>query len=351
MNNSIIFIDFDYFYAQVEEIFNPDLKGKPVVVCVYSGRTETSGAVATSNYIAREMGIKSGMPLPNALSIGKDKAVFLPIRRDFYKEFSDRVMGIISSFSDIIEIASIDEAYLDVSDKCRDINDAVLMAKDLKQKIFNETGLRVSIGISINKVFAKILGDMAKPDGMKWIGPEDADLFLRSLKIKQIPGIGTILSGRLNEAGVNYLMDVKNIVKEKLMDILGHSKYKYIMDIINNNYNPPVISRTKKNFGKYVTLSEDTRNINNIMPYLLRDVELAFEKLPGTPSEISVIAITEDMDIISRSYTGMRIDKKNAMDISVNLLNKILEGDARNIRRIGIRLGKLTKNESLDDFF
>lgn len=351
MNDLIIFIDFDYFYAQVEEIFNPDLKGKPVVVCVYSGRTETSGAVATSNYIAREIGIKSGMPLPNALKMGKDKAVFLPIRRDFYKDFSDKVMEIISSFSDVMEIASIDEAYIDVSDKCHDISEAVSIARELKQKIFKETSLRVSIGVSINKVFAKILGDMAKPDGIKWIGQDDADSFLQSLKIKQVPGIGNVLSRKLNEVGVDFLRDIKNIKKEDLLNILGNSKYKYLIDIINNNYNAPVTGRVKKNFGKYVTLNKDTRDINSIKPYLTKAVDLAFDKVPGIPSEISVIAITEDISIISRSYTGMRIDKKNAMQISTNLLNKILEDDPRNIRRIGIRLGKLTKNESLDDFF
>ncbi len=347
----IIFIDLDYFYAQVEEILNPEIKDKPVVVCVYSGRNEKSGAVATSNYNARSIGIKSGMPLSQALNIGEGRAVFLPIRKDVYKEYSDRVMKIISSYSDKIEVASIDEAYIDVSDKCNNFDDAVKLGYEIKNIIYNELSLKVSVGISINKVIAKILGDMAKPNGLKYINENDINDFLSTLRVKDIPGIGKVLSKKLEDLDIIYINDIKKYDRDKLISILGNSKYNYLYDISNNSYNKPVEERVKKNFGRYLTLMENTRDIDKIMPYLIKSIDSSYEKAPGIPMELSVVAIMEDLDIISRSFTVKRIKKDDALSISKNLLKKILDSDSRNIRRIGIRLSKITNTESLDDFF
>ena len=351
MNTLIIFIDFDYFFAQVEEILRPDIRDKPVVVCVYSGRNEQSGAVATSNYLARSIGIKSGMPLSQALNIGKDKAIFLPIRKDLYKQYSDKVMKIISSYSDKIEIASIDEAYIDVSERCNNFDDAIKLGYEIKNRIYNEVSLKVSIGISINKVIAKILGDMAKPNGLKYIDENNINDFLSDLKVRQIPGIGKVLSKKLEDTGVTYINDIKKYDRDRLISILGNAKYSYLYDIANNSYNKPVEERVKKNFGRYMTLIENTRDQEKIIPYLIKSIESSYEKAPGIPAELSVVAIMEDLDIISRSFTGKRIKKDDALSISKNLLKKILADDSRNIRRIGVRLSKITTTESLDDFF
>ncbi len=347
----IIFIDFDYFYAQVEEIMNPAIKDKPVVVCVYSGRTENSGAVATSNYIARSMGIKSGMPLPQALKIGKDKAVFIPIRKDFYKDFSDRVMNSISTYSDKMEIASIDEAYIDVTEECSTFQDAICMGKEIKESILKEYRMKVSIGISINKVIAKILGDMAKPDGIRYVDESQANEFLDSLEVKNIPGVGTILSKKLADAGIIYIKDIPGADRRAMLEILGNAKYNYLVEIAENNYNKPVEERVRKNYGRYMTLHENTREMEIIMPLLRKAVDSAYSKAPGIPGEISAIGIMEDLGIVSRSFTGGRINKENAYGIANNLMRKILDSDGRKLRRIGIRIGKISPNESLDDFF
>lgn len=347
----IIFIDFDYFYAQVEEIMNPAIKDKPVVVCVYSGRTENSGAVATSNYIARAIGIKSGMPLPQAIKIGKDKAVFIPIRKDFYREFSEKVMNTISTYSDKMEIASIDEAYIDVTDECDTFDEAVSLGKEIKEKIYKEFNLKVSAGISINKPIAKVLGDMAKPDGLKHINQSEVDEFLNNLEVKKIPGIGSVLSVKLKDAGVVYIKDILKADKEKMLSILGNSKYNYLVEIAENRYNKPVEERVRKNFGRYITLPENTREPDIIMPLLKKAVDSAYDKAPGIPGEISAIGIMEDLDIISRSYTAGRINRENAYVIAMELMEKILSSDNRKLRRIGARIGKISTNESLDDFF
>ncbi len=347
----IIFVDFDYFYAQVEEIMNPTIKDKPVVVCVYSGRTENSGAVATSNYIARSIGIKSGMPLPQALNIGRDSAVFIPIRKDFYKEFSDRVMNTISTYSDKMEIASIDEAYIDVTEECSNFSEAVELAKEIKEKIFKDHNLKASLGVSVNKVIAKILGDMAKPDGLKYIDIDHVNEFLNQLEIKKIPGVGSVLSGKLNDVGIYYIKDILKAEPAKMLEILGNAKYNYLMEVAENRYNKPVEERVRKNFGRYMTLQENTRNPDVLMPIIKKALDSAYEKAPGVPGEISVIGIMEDLDIISRSYSSGRITKEVAYPIAIQLTKKILEDDSRNFRRVGIRIGKIRNNESLDDFF
>lgn len=351
----IIFIDFDYFYAQVEEIMNPAIKGQPVVVCVYSGRTENSGAVATSNYIARSIGIKSGMPLPQAMKIGKDRAVFIPIRKDFYKEFSDKVMGTISTYSDKMEIASIDEAYLDVTDECDTFQEAISLGQEIKEKIYKDHKMKVSAGVSINKVIAKILGDMAKPDGLKYIGQSEVDEFLNNLEVKKIPGIGSILSVKLKESGIIYIKDILKADPKNMLSILGNSKYNYLMEIAENRYNKPVEERVRKNFGRYMTLPENTRDFSIILPMLQKAVDSAYSKAPGIPGEISAIGIMEDLDIVSRSYTSASINKDRAYEMAKELMEKILATDERKLRRIGIRIGKINTrintNESLDDFF
>ncbi|MEM0139820.1 MAG: DNA polymerase IV [Ferroplasma sp.] len=347
----IIFIDFDYFYAQVEEIMNPEIKERPVVVCVYSGRNETSGAVATSNYIARSIGIKSGMPISQALKLGIDNAVFIPIRKDFYKSFSDRVMKIIASYSDIIEIASIDEAYIDVTDSCSTFSDAVELASEIKKDILKETGLRVSAGISSNKVLAKILGDMAKPDGIKFLDDPEIGAFLSTLEMKKIPGIGTVLSKKLSDEGVIYINDIIKADKNAMLSILGNSKYNYLLSIASNTYKKPVENRIRKNYGRYITLPEDTRDPGIIMKSIDAALNSSYEKVPGMPMEISLIAIMEDLDIISRTYSGRPINKEEAEKLCADLLSKIMKDDTRKLRRIGVRLSKPNKNESLDDFF
>ncbi|SMD31367.1 DNA polymerase IV (DinB-like DNA polymerase) [Picrophilus oshimae DSM 9789] len=340
-------IDFDYFFAQVEEINDPSLKGKPVVVSVYSGRNERSGAVATSNYEARALGIKSGMPLYRALEIGKNRAVFLPIRKDFYQKYSDKIMDIISEYSEKMEIASIDEAYIDI-----DGNDCKIgIANEIKNRILNETGIKVSIGIGINKVIAKMAAEMAKPNGIKCISADETEKFLNDIKINDIPGIGKVLSKNLNEIGIEYLRDIKNFDVNKIKSILGESKTNYLYELYENKYFSPVEPRVKKNFGRYLTLPENTRDIDKIVPYLKKSIDAAYEKAPGIPQEISVVAIMEDLDIVSRSYTGNAIKRDNSINIALNLLNKIISEDNRNIRRIGVRLSKISKNNTLDDFF
>ena len=165
----VLHVDFDYFYAQCEEIRNPQLKGKPVVVCIFSDRGGDSGAVATANYTAREFAVKSGIPIAFAKSRLKDnpEAVFLPADFDHYSDISSSAMRIIESFADVFEYVGRDEAYLDVTERTNlNFDRAGHIAQQLKNEIQHKLKMTCSVGVSPNKLISKVASDYKKPDGL-----------------------------------------------------------------------------------------------------------------------------------------------------------------------------------------
>src|SRR5674476_607943 len=175
----VMLADFDYFYAQCEELRNPTIKDKPVVVGVYSGRTEESGAVSTSNYIARKYGVKSGMPLFLAKrKLEGTESVFLPVDHEYYDEISDRIMRIFRSYATSLEQVSVDEAYLDVTEQVEgSFEKARDYAQEIKADVKNQVGISFSVGVGPNKIVAKIACDSHKPDGLTIVKPIDCLLY------------------------------------------------------------------------------------------------------------------------------------------------------------------------------
>ncbi len=345
----VLFVDFDYFYAQVEEILNPSLKGKPVAVCVFSGRTGDSGAVATSNYEARRLGIKAGMPIVKAKKLSHD-VILLPMRKEVYKEISDRIMDFLSSIG-TTEVASIDEAYVDLGEL--DTPSSVSVARRVKDEIMRREGLKVSVGVASDKVMSKVACEMGKPNGLVVLDEVKERELRNTLPVGDIPGIGPVLESRLKEIGVLKLSDVVGKENE-LRKVLGNSKSQYLISVAKGTYSEPVTTKERKHQGRYVTLRRDTRDPEEIKPYLFRTLDEAFGKANGLlPMEIHVVAIMEDIDIVSRSRTFKHpLKKEDAYRTSYELLLNILREDKRKIRRIGTTLGKLKKVDStLDEFF
>ncbi|MEM3515180.1 MAG: DNA polymerase IV [Saccharolobus sp.] len=348
----ILFVDFDYFYAQVEEVLNPSLKGKPVVVCVFSGRTENSGAVATANYEARKLGVKAGMPIVKAKEILPD-AIYLPMRKEVYQQVSNRIMNILRKYSRKIEIASIDEAYLDISDKVNNYTDAYKIGLQIKNEIYEKEKITVTVGISKNKVFAKIAAEMAKPNGIKVIDDNEVKKLIREIDIGEIPGVGEITTQKLKSLGINKLIDILNFDFMKIKKIVGEAKANYLFSLARDEYFEPVEERVRKSIGRIVTLKKNSRNIEEIKPFLARSLDEAFNKLNGKiPKTIYLVAVMEDLDIISRGKTFPHgITKETAYKASLELLEKLLAEDKRKIRRIGVRFSKFIEATSLDKFF
>ncbi|ARM75083.1 DNA polymerase thumb domain-containing protein [Acidianus manzaensis] len=349
----VLFVDFDYFFAQVEEILNPKIKGKPVAVCVFSGRFKDSGAIATSNYEARKLGIKAGMPIPKAKEIAPN-AIYLPIRKEIYKEVSNRIMdGILKNYGDKIEIASIDEAYLDITQRVKDFREAYILGKEIKDKIYEKEKITVTVGIAPNKILAKIVAELHKPNGLGVLKPEEVESFIKTLPIDEVPGVGNTILNKLKENGISYLYDVTKVDFEKLKSEIGKAKASYLYSLALNTYNEPVKERIRKHIGRYVTMKNNSRDLDFIYSYLKRAIDEAYSRANGgIPKTLAVVAIMEDLDIVSREKTyNFGITRENAYDEAKLLLAEILKSDRRKLRRVGVRLGKIYKASTLDKFF
>jgi len=347
----VAFIDFDYFFAQVEEVLNPSLRGKPVVVCVYSGRSESSGAVATCNYEARRLGIRSGMPISSALKLGKDKAVFLPMKKEVYKRFSDEIMNLLRKYADSLEVASIDEAFLDITNRVSNYEQAESLAISMKREILERTQIKTTVGIAPNKVLAKMAAEQAKPNGLKVVSPERVNEFLSQVKLINVPGIGEVIADKLNKLGVRSLNDVLKADPVKMREALGESRYFYLLRIARNTYEEPVKERERRSFVRIVTLPENSHKVRTILPSLMRAIDEAYAKIDGLPMNISLIAIMEDLDTLTRTKDLKRgITKEQAYEIVEQLLHDLLREDSRALRRVGVKLSKITRISGLDHF-
>lgn len=202
MTRRIMHIDMDAFYASVEQVDHPELKGKPVIV-----GGSRRGVVSAASYEARKFGVHSAMPIFQAKRLCP-RGVFLPVNMRRYKEVSRRVMAMLDRISPLVEQISIDEAFIDITGTESLHGTPVELATWIKQEIFRKTSLTCSVGIAPNRFLAKIASDLDKPDGMTVLGEEDVPEFLRSLPIGKIPGIGKKTGEFLRELGVSVAADV-----------------------------------------------------------------------------------------------------------------------------------------------
>ena len=185
---AILHLDLDAFYASIEQRDHPEYRGKPVIV---GGSPDRRGVVATASYEARQYGVHSAMPSRTAQRLCPD-AIFLPARFEVYRTVSQQVMTIFRQHTTLVEPLSLDEAYLDVTDAVRNLEEAARLAKEIKRQIWDQTGLTASAGVSYCKFLAKIASDAHKPDGLTIILLEEASAFLEALPIEKFFGVGKV---------------------------------------------------------------------------------------------------------------------------------------------------------------
>ena len=232
----------DAFYASVEQLDNPDLIGKPVAV----GGGEERGVVSAASYEARKFGVRSAM---SGIVARKNcpTLVFVPPRFDRYKEISKQVRSVFFEYTDLVEPLSLDEAYLDVTVNKFGNPSASLMAEEIREKIFQKTGLRASAGISYNKFIAKIASDINKPNGQKTIAPEEAIEFLEKLDIKKFYGVGQVTATRMYNLGIFTGKDLKEKTEEFLTEHFkksGSYYYQIVRGIHNGEVSPNRIPKS-----------------------------------------------------------------------------------------------------------
>ena len=234
--------DLDYFFAQCEELRNPALKQKPVVIGMYSGRTEDSGAVSTANYVARKYGVKSGIPLFLAKKkLEGTEAVFLPVDYDYYEKVSNRIMQVLKNFADSFEQVGIDEAYLEVTQRLRgEFSSAKTLVQRMKEAVKTQEGFTFSVGVGPNKLVAKMAADDQKPDGLTIIAPEDVKLFLSPLPVDRLLGVGKKTTARMNTLGIKTISDLANYDVQRLVEQFGKTLGIYFHNAANGVDNEPV---------------------------------------------------------------------------------------------------------------
>jgi DNA polymerase IV (archaeal DinB-like DNA polymerase) len=341
-------LDLDYFYAQVEEVEAPSLKGTPVLVCVFSGRTEDSGVVSTSNYKAREYGVKSGMPIALARRrLNGVEAAFIRMDHRKYEVYSDRLMESIRGTVDVLEQAGIDEAFFDVTKKAGgDYEAAAALARELKDRIFREEKLTCSIGIGPNKVVAKIASDFKKPEGLTVVKDDETLAFLSPLPVDRIYGVGPKTAKLLKENGVMTILDLARAPTERLEDLLGNKLAVYLHNASNGLDDEPVIDRGgNSQLSRMISLKHDTRDLQQVVAELLPAMKDVHEKLISKGlffRSIAAIGILNDLSLHTRSKTletptnDYSVLEREARELFAALLREVGE-----LRRAGVRLSEL----------
>jgi len=242
----------DAFYASVAELDNPELRGKAIAV----GGSELRGVVSAASYEARKFGVKSAM----SSFLAKQKCPHLIfVKSDFerYKELSAKIREIFYEYTDLVEPLSLDEAYLDVTENKKGNPSANVIAREIRERIYEETGLRASAGISINKFIAKVASDINKPNGQKTIHPEEVLQFLEELPVNKFYGVGRVTAAKMYNLGIFVGNDLKKKTLEELVKSFGKSGahyYNIVRGIHNSEVKP---NRIRKSIAAERTFSEN----------------------------------------------------------------------------------------------
>ena len=349
----IILVDFDYFFAQIEERKNPYIKDKPVVVCVYSGRSQDSGAVSTANYIARKYGVKSGMPIALAKSkLESVDAAFLPVDYEFYEEVSEKTMTILRGYADRFEQVGIDEAYLDVSQRVGgSFEQAAELAQRTKNDIQTRCELTCSIGIGPNKLVAKIAADAQKPDGLTVVKPDQVESFLVPLPVDRLIGVGVKAKEKMEAMGIRTIGDLAKYDARRLIEIFGRKLGTYFHNASVGIDDEPVQERGEaESISRIATLKEDTRDLNAILDRTDRLCEEVHEDVrqKGVSfKSIGIIAVLTDMSVRSRSktYENPANELETLRRTAGELFEKLLNESELKLRRVGIKVSNFAKEQ------
>ncbi len=250
----ILHADFDAFYTSVEQLDNPSLRGKPVVV---GGSPEGRGVVASASYEVRAFGVRSAMPMRTALQ-RCPQAILVKPRFGRYSQVSRQVMGIFGEITPLVEPLSLDEAYLDVTELVAAGGKPGRIAADLKRRVENELGLTISVGVAISKSVAKIASDMDKPDGLTIVPPGSEREFLSPLPVNKLWGIGPKTNTRLAEEGVRTIGQMASLTEEWYSARFGRTGRYMRLLALGQDDSPVVVEREAKSVSAETTLAQDT---------------------------------------------------------------------------------------------
>jgi len=347
---SILHIDIDAFFASVEVFLNPSLKGKPVVV---GGLKGERGVVASASYEARKFGIKAGTPLKEAERLCPS-CIFLRGHYSYYKEFSDRFFSILSRFTPHLEIASLDEAYLDLSSCSLLYPSFIKTSKRLKETVERELQLSISLGLAPNKLLAKLATSKAKPGGFYVIWKDEVEKFLKNLRVEELPGVGPITLRVLEKLNIKTVGELKilplNVLKN-LFGLQGEALYFMARGI---DYRDVLTLQIPKSISRETTFHRDIADLDLLLAHLA----YLSDRLSLALRRDGLFAETIELKVRFSNFKTLIKHKKieGTNDPSIiyktlrNLFIPIYENSTLAIRLLGVGAKNLSKGKSISLF-
>ncbi len=345
-NRKIVHVDMDAFYASVEQLDNPELQNKPVIV---GGRPDSRGVVAACSYEARKFGIHSAMPCFQAYQ-RCPQAIFIRPRIERYREISFKIQQIFKQYTDLVEPLSLDEAFLDITINHKNQKSATILAQQICAQILAETGLTASAGVSCNKFVAKIASDINKPAGITVIKPEEIPEFLGSLPIGRFYGVGKVTEKKMRSIGIRTGADLRAHTREQLVDSFGKQGLFYYDIVRGRDPRPVKPSKTRKSIGAETTLKSDTNDIDEILAIAATLTARIADSLASRKGAFKTLTLKiryADFTTVTRSVTAKAIlvHPEDILGLVPRLLDAT-EAGYRKVRLVGLSVSQLVPARS-----
>jgi DNA polymerase IV len=329
-------MDLDAMYASVEALLDPSLRGRPVIV---GARPGTRGVVSTCSYEARVFGVRSAMPIGEAYARCPE-GVFLPVRMDIYRDFSRRVLDILSRHVEAIQPLSIDEAFADLSG----VPDPVQLAREIKAQIREELGLVASMGLAANKLVAKIATDRGKPDGFVVVSTGEEARFLAPLPVRQLWGVGPKTASRLEGAGISTIGELAATEVGRLAELLGPSGARELHErALGRDESLVETSREIKSISDEVTFQRDESDRRALWEVLRAQAQVCAERLQREGLLARTVTIKmrySDFTTVTRaaSQDAPTDDAAEIARVVGSLMKRYWSADPRPLRLLGVRV-------------
>ena len=342
----IIHIDMDAFFAAVEQRDNPELRGKPVAV----GFDGPRGVVSTASYEARKWGVHSAQSIAQAKQRCPN-LIIVPCRHSYYAEISHQIHQIFQEYTDLIEPISIDEAFLDVTHNKKGIELAVDIAKEIKVRIKEATGLTASAGISYCKFLAKVASDYRKPDGICTIHPDKALDFIAQLPVEDFWGVGKKTLQKMHFMGIYNGADLRKVSEEHLVEVFGKAGHIFYHFARGIDERPVITYRERKSVGCEQTFLEDIYAKSAVIIELYHTVLELLERIAKSGFEGRTLTLKvkfSDFTQITRSISQEKILKKKGeiLPLAKRLLQQVDYSASRPIRLLGLSVSNATSEEA-----
>jgi DNA polymerase IV len=346
---SILHVDMDAFFVSVELLERPELRGKPVVV---GGRPDQRGVVTAASYEARKYGIQSAMPLRTAGRLCPH-AIFLDGHHAKYTQWSDRVAGILINFSPVVEMVSIDEAYLDLAGTERLHGPPLAAADKLLRSITRTTGLPCSGGLASTRLVAKVASDQGKPRGLLWVPAGSEVQFLAPLPVRKIPGIGKVTERALLALGIERVEQIASQPQEKLEKIFGQWGTALYRKARGGDSYEFVVDAEPKSISQNYTFNEDTDDSAALTAVLSHLSQKACKRLREAGLAASTLTLTIRYAGFDTHTRSKSLGESTALDSGINAVFQELfrkhRDHRRKVRLLGVSLSNFSHGgEQLD---